>query len=263
MATPRRRVSDHSNANAISGITGREPGFLRAWGNSGALGIPATSHLGYCGDQGTNGQQNGTEDLAILSDLISGLAGETAPAICCELIEACGSLVGVLAAAKFRELPIPQLSDDVRHRLQYFAEALGSMLRQEALVAPIFSSSQALARYLQFEMAPLKRETFRVLFLDSANALLRDQTMWEGSVNRVQIHPREVVSVALETHASALVLVHNHPSGKATPSVEDIELTRRMVKACELLDIAVHDHLIVAKQEVFSMRAQHIVAFNT
>ena len=112
-------------------------------------------------------------------------------------------------------------------------------------------------------MAALKRETFRVLLLDNANTLLRDQTMWEGSVNRVQIHPREVISLALETNASALILVHNHPSGQPEPSVEDIRLTEQIVAACKLLDIAVHDHLIVARHAVFSMRRERRIAFST
>lgn len=180
-----------------------------------------------------------------------------------KLVDACGSLVGVLAAAKLRKLVIPDLSNEVRHRLQYFAEAIGSAWRHEALAAPIFATSQALATYLQFEMAALSRETFRVLFLDSGNQLIRDQTMWEGSVNQVQIHPREVVSLALETHATALILIHNHPSGRAAPSTEDIRLTQQIIHACKLLDIAVHDHLIVGKQDIFSMRSKHILAFNS
>ncbi len=185
-----------------------------------------------------------------------------APVLSKKLIEACGSLVGVLAAAKFRELSIPDVSDEVRRRLQYFAEAMSSMWRREALAAPIFATSQALVKYLQFEMATLKRETFRVLFLDSGNGLLRDQIMWEGSVNRVQIHPREVVSVALDVHASALILVHNHPSGRPDPSAEDVRLTQQIVAACKLLDITVHDHLIIARNDVFSMRRKRCLDFS-
>lgn len=263
MATPRRRVSDHSNADTISRSAGRKLGFLRSGGNPGALGVPAASRLDRCSDQGTNGYQNETDDLAILTDLIAGPAGEFAPDLSRKLIETCGSLVAVLAAAKTRELPTSLVSGQVRHRLQYLAETMGSGWRHEALAAPIFATSQALAKYLKFEMAALTKENFRVLFLDSGNRLIRDQTMWEGSVNRVQIHPREVVSLALETHSAALILIHNHPSGRAAPSAEDIRLTRQIIAACKLLDIAVHDHLIVGKQDIFSMRSKHIVAFTT
>lgn len=262
MATARRRISDHRAVDANRSTNGRKSGFLRLRSDSGAVGIPAASYIGHCNDQGTNGCQNDPEDLAILSDLIAGPAGELAPALSKKLIEACGSLVAVLVAAKIRELPT-SLSDQVRHRLQYFAETMGTAWRHEALAAPIFATSQALAKYLLFEMAALKRETFRVLFLNSENQLIRDQTMWEGSVNRVQIHPREVVSLALETHATALILIHNHPSGRAIPSTEDIRLTQQIIYACELLDIEVHDHLIVGKQDIYSMRSKHILAFTS
>lgn len=263
MATPRRRISDHCIGNAGDNNAGGKLSLLRSGSDSGAVGLPAASYSNHGNDPGTNGYQNETEDLAILSDLIAGPAGELAPALSRKLIDANGSLVGVLASAKCRELSLSDLSDVVRHRLQYLAEVMGTVWRQDALTAPIFATSQALATYLQFEMAPLKRETFRVLFLNSGNGLIRDQTMWEGSVNRVQIHPREVVSLALETHSSALILIHNHPSGRAAPSAEDIRITQQIIAACKLLDIAVHDHLIVGKQDIFSMRSKHIVAFTT
>ena len=263
MAAPRRRISDHGPVDAHRSLNGRKSGFLRSRSDPGTLGIPAASYIDHCNDQGTIGYQNETEDLAILSDLIAGPAGELAPVLSRKLIEICGSLVAVLAAAKIRELPSSLISDQVRHRLQYFAETMGSAWRREALAAPIFATSQALAKYLRFEMAALTRETFRILFLDSANRLIRDQTMWEGSVNRVQIHTREVVSLALETHSSALILIHNHPSGRALPSAEDVRLTQQIIAACKLLDIEVHDHLIVGKQDIFSMRSKHVVALST
>lgn len=260
MATPRRRLSDHCIVDTGDDDRGRKLGVLRARSDPRPMGIPAASYLDHCNDQGTDGQQNETDDLAILADLIAGPAGVMASDLSRKLIDDCGSLVGVLAAAKFRKLPTSDLSTQVRHRLQYVAEAIGSAWRHEALSAPIFATSKALATYLQFEMAMLTRETFRVLFLDCANQLIRDQTMWEGSINRVQIHPREVVSVALETHATALILIHNHPSGRMAPSAEDIRLTQQIIHTCKLLDIAVHDHLIVGKQGIYSMRSKHILA---
>ena len=262
MATPCRRISDHGIADSAGSAIGRKSCFLRSGGNTRAVGLSAASNFGHCSDQRGDCRQNELDDIAILSDLIAGPAGNNAPTLSRKLIEACGSLVGVLSTAKFREQSIPDVSDEVRHRLQYFADAMGSGWGREALAAPIFATSQALLNYLQFEMALLKRETFRVLFLDSGNGLLRDQTMWEGSVNRVQIHPREVVRLALEANASALIMVHNHPSGRSEPSAEDVRLTEQIVGACNLLDIAVHDHLIVARNKVFSMRREQRVAFS-
>lgn len=262
MATPRRRISDYGPVDADSGDAGTECGFIRSGSNPRALGLSATADLGVGHDTGSAGVQSEENDIAILSDLIAGPAGDVAPLLSRELIDRHGSLMGVLMTVKTSELSATEMSDDVRHRLEYFAGAMGAVWRQEVLTAPILAKSQTLAKYLQFEMASLKRETFRVLFLDAANRLLLDRVMWEGSVNRVQVHPREVVSLALKTHASALILVHNHPSGRAKPSQEDVRLTQQTVAACKLLDIAVHDHLIVARQHVFSMRSDQSLIFS-
>jgi DNA repair protein RadC len=92
-----------------------------------------------------------------------------------------------------------------------------------------------------------------VIFLDSANHLLLDRVMWEGTVNSVQAHPREIVRLALLNNASAIILAHNHPSGQMQPSREDVETTRDIVNACAALDIHVHDHLIVTRFGVRSI----------
>ncbi|MEP7350255.1 MAG: DNA repair protein RadC [Sphingorhabdus sp.] len=183
-----------------------------------------------------------------------------APVLSRRLMQTYGSLVGVLADPEGKALKT-ELPDAVRERLQYLGSMLGSAWQHEVQSAPVFANSQTLIRYLHFGMAALKREHFRVLFLDAANRLLLDEVMWQGSVNRVQVHPREVVRLALETQASALILAHNHPAGQSGPSAHDIQLTQQIIAACNLLDIIVHDHLIVTRQDVFSMRREHSLMF--
>jgi DNA repair protein RadC len=263
LATPRRRISDYRADNANSGSFGKKSSVICLGSDSRALGLSAAvdpRDRDHSGHAYSTSQQ---DEVEILSDLLAGPAGTAAPAVSEMLIKGYGSLVNILATVEKNELTVAELSVPVRRRLEYFGWAFSSAWRQQILTAPIFSNSNVLIKYLQFEMAALKRETFRVLFLDSGNRLMRDQIMWEGSVDRVQIHPREIVRVALEIQASALILAHNHPSGRAEPSKDDMRLTGQIIAACKLLDISVHDHLIIAHQDVFSMRRERSLVFST
>jgi len=93
-----------------------------------------------------------------------------------------------------------------------------------------------------------------VLFLDNKNGLIRDEVVHEGTVEHVPIYPREIAKRALQLDASAIIMVHNHPSGDASPSTDDIEMTKRVIAALAALDIAMHDHAIVGRNEVVSLR---------
>jgi DNA repair protein RadC len=116
------------------------------------------------------------------------------------------------------------------------------------------SSWSAVAAYCTNAMARLGTEQFRVLFLDRKNKLIRDEKMGEGTVDQAPVYPREVVRRALELQASALILVHNHPSGDPAPSAADVEMTRLIVEAARALEICVHDHLIVGRNGHTSLR---------
>lgn len=98
-------------------------------------------------------------------------------------------------------------------------------------------------------------EQFRILVLDTKNILVADEEQARGTVDHVPVYPREVVKRALELNAKALILVHNHPSGDATPSRADIEMTHRVARACEVLDLVLHDHLVIGKGQEVSFRA--------
>ena len=105
-------------------------------------------------------------------------------------------------------------------------------------------------------MAHRETEQFRVLYLDRKNVLIADEAQAQGTVDHVPVYPREVVKRALELNASALILVHNHPSGDPSPSQQDIEMTRQIEAAAQALGLTLHDHLIVGKSAELSFRAE-------
>lgn len=128
------------------------------------------------------------------------------------------------------------------------------LARAEASRRPVITSWTALLAYVRVALAGESREQFRALFLDKRNGLLRDELVAHGTVDHAPVYPREVVRRALEVSASALILVHNHPSGDPTPSRGDIEMTRKVVDAAALFDIVLHDHLVVGRDGVASFR---------
>lgn len=127
--------------------------------------------------------------------------------------------------------------------------------RTAAAARPVISSSPALLAYVRTELAGAPREEFRVLFLDKKNRLIRDERLGEGTVDHAPVYPREVVRRALELAASALILLHNHPSGDPAPSSADVEMTRQIVSAARALNLVVHDHLVVGREGVASLKA--------
>lgn len=127
-------------------------------------------------------------------------------------------------------------------------------LKGEALKGPILGNSKAVMDYLFAAMAHEPVEQLRILYLNTKNRLLLDETVVEGSINVAPIYPREIVRRALETGATALILAHNHPSGDPRPSSEDIRVTRLVAAAAGALDIRLHDHVIVARAGWISLR---------
>ncbi len=119
---------------------------------------------------------------------------------------------------------------------------------------PVLSSWSAVLDYCRAAMAFAEKEQFRILFLDKRNHLIADEMQQEGTVDHTPVYPRELVKRALELSATAVILVHNHPSGDPTPSTADIEMTRQIVDIATPLGIAVHDHIIVGKDGHASLR---------
>ena len=128
------------------------------------------------------------------------------------------------------------------------------MGQAKVLNRQILSSWSDVIAYCRTTMAHRKTEQFRILFLDRKNTVIADEEQSVGTVDHVPVYPREVAKRALELDATAIILVHNHPSGDPTPSDEDIEMTARIIHACSALGIVIHDHMIIGKDRETSFR---------
>jgi DNA repair protein RadC len=146
------------------------------------------------------------------------------------------------------------LSEVAAVALKTVEAAAVRLARQKARRKPVLGNWQALLDYCHAAMAAEKTERFHLIFLDTRNRILADEAQQRGTVDHTPVYPREVIKRALELGATALVLVHNHPSGDPSPSKADIEMTRRIVEAAETVGIAVHDHLIIGKGEHTSFK---------
>jgi DNA repair protein RadC len=124
---------------------------------------------------------------------------------------------------------------------------------------PVLSSWEALGDYLHAQMAHRRTEEVRILFLNAKNMLIANEALWQGSVDEASVHVREVIARAIALGATALIIVHNHPSGDPSPSQQDIRLTRDLVEAGRHMKVTVHDHVIVGAQGRTSMRAMGLM----
>jgi len=172
-----------------------------------------------------------------------------------QLLARFGSLGGVLGATPEELRTVKGVGEAVALDLKLLHEAALRMGREQVVRRPVISSWSALLAYVKTALAHEAREQFRVLFLDKKNQLIADEVMNRGTVDHAPVYPREVVRRALELSASAVILVHNHPSGDPSPSSADVDMTRQVVDAARPLRIAVHDHLVVARDGVASFRA--------
>jgi DNA repair protein RadC len=133
------------------------------------------------------------------------------------------------------------------------------LLRGKVANRAVLSSWSAILDYVRAAMAFSGIEQFRILFLDKKNQLIADEVQQEGTVDHTPVYPREVIKRALELGASAIVLVHNHPSGDPTPSLADIEMTKKIIEAGERLNIVIHDHVVVGRKGHFSFRTNGLI----
>jgi DNA repair protein RadC len=171
------------------------------------------------------------------------------------LIEKFGSYAEVLSAPYERLAEVPGVGDAAAAELKLVQASALRLQRANILNAPVLGSWSALVDYCRSAMAYLRTEQFRILFLDRRNRLIADEVQQEGTVDHTPAYPREIVKRALELDASALILVHNHPSGDVTPSQGDIEMTGRIVEAARTLNVTVHDHLVVGREGCSSFKS--------
>jgi DNA repair protein RadC len=171
------------------------------------------------------------------------------------LIARFGSFAGVLNAPEARLKEIEGAGEAVITELKLMRAGALRLMKQELVSAPLLSSWSQVLDYLRAAQGYEEREHFRVLFLDKKNRLIADEVQGQGTVDHTPVYVREVVKRALELSATAIVLVHNHPSGDPTPSRADIDMTRLIVEAARPLGVAVHDHVIVGRTGHASFRA--------
>ena len=171
------------------------------------------------------------------------------------LIGRFGSLGGVLSASPEQLTGQPGLSENTAVFLRAVREAGLRLIREEVIDRPVVTSWRQLIEYCHAAMAREAREQFRILFLDKKNRLIADEVQQEGTVDHTPAYPREIVKRALEVGATALILVHNHPSGDPQPSQADRDLTRQIVDAARPLGIVVHDHVVISRTGHTSFRA--------
>ncbi len=163
------------------------------------------------------------------------------------LIDRFGSFANAIAAPAREIAAVEGMGEASAAALKIVQAAALRLARAELRDRPVLSHWDALMAYLNAAMAREPVEQFRILFLDTKNHLLADEAQTRGTVNHTPVYPREVARRALELHATALILVHNHPSGDPTPSADDRAVTEQLVAAGRLLDIPVHDHVVIGR----------------
>lgn len=171
------------------------------------------------------------------------------------LIARFGSLNGVLNAGRADLEGVDGISETTATAIKVVQAAGLRMLKQDLTGRTLLNSWQRLLDYLQASMAHEKREHFRLLFLNKKNELIADEIQQSGTVDHTPAYPREIMKRALELGATALILVHNHPSGDATPSQADVDMTNLILAAAKPFGIIVHDHLIVSRNGVSSFKS--------
>lgn len=172
------------------------------------------------------------------------------------LLDTFGDFNGVVSAPVERLRTVKGIGEAVIVELKIIEAASHRLSRSRVMQRQVLSSWNALLEYCQATMAHRDTEQFRLFFLDTKNVLIADEEQAKGTVDHVPVYPREVVKRALELNASALILVHNHPSGDPTPSEADIVMTQKIQDAAEVMGITLHDHLIIGKSCELSFRSE-------
>jgi DNA repair protein RadC len=171
------------------------------------------------------------------------------------LLNAFGDFNRVVSAPPDRLRKVEGVGDAVAVELKVVEAAAQRLARSRVMQRPVVSSWQELIDYCHTAMAHRETEQFRVLYLDRKNVLIADEEQARGTVDHVPVYPREIAKRALELNASALILVHNHPSGDPTPSEADIAMTHRIRDAADVLGFVLHDHLIIGRSRELSFRS--------
>ena len=170
-----------------------------------------------------------------------------------------GSFASAISAPIPELASIEGLGDAGSAALKLIQAGAHRLVRADIQDRPILNDWQRLTDYLSAILSRERTEQFRVLFLDTRNRLIADEAQSRGTVNHTPVYPREVVKRALELHATAIILVHNHPSGDPTPSPDDRAMTTAIARAAEALAVTLHDHVIIGRGQSFSFRQEGLL----
>jgi len=209
---------------------------------------------------GAPAETSGHSDAELLRSLLAvALPTDRAARVAADLIARFGNYRGALRAGTKALRSAMNGDMGAVFLLKSVADAADRLARADIIEQPVLSSSSKLVGYLRTTMGHHRIERFRVIYLDPRNAIIADEEQQRGTVNRIQVYPREIMKRALELEATALLLVHNHPSGDPKPSKIDIRMTRDIQNAACMLDITLHDHIIVARGGHSSFRAMGLL----
>ncbi|MFT3986484.1 RadC family protein [Aestuariivirga sp.] len=220
--------------------------------------LPAPHFLGHrerLKDRFTTGGPDAMPDYELLEMVLFRAIrrGDTKP-IAKQLLARFGTFAEVLSAEPERLMKVKGVGEAVATELKIVHAAAMRLMRGKVINRPLLASWSAILEYVRAAMAFSDIEQFRVLFLDKKNQLIADEVQQEGTVDHTPVYPREVVKRALELGASNIVLVHNHPSGDPTPSMADLDMTKKIIEAGQRLGVAVHDHVVVGRKGHLSFR---------
>jgi DNA repair protein RadC len=175
------------------------------------------------------------------------------------LIARFGSFAEVLGAPINLLTEVNGVGEAVATELKLIHAAAQRMTKGEVAKKTVLSSWKAILDYCHVAMAYAEREQFRILFLDKKNQLIADEVQQEGTVDHTPVYTREVMKRALELSATAIILVHNHPSGDPTPSMADVDMTKKIISAGEKLNVIIHDHIIIGRNGHTSLRSAQLI----
>ena len=239
--------ADEATARSIPGQRGRMPSYI-------------TDHRKRLRERFMKGGAQALPDYELLElVLFRAIPRQDVKPLARRLLDKFGDFNGVISAPANRLREQHGVGEAVIQELKIVEAAAQRLARSRVMDRHVVSSWQQLIDYCHTTMAHRETEQFRVLYLDRKNVLIADEAQGQGTVDHVPVYPREVVKRALELNASALILVHNHPSGDPTPSESDIEMTQRVEAAARALSVTLHDHIIVGKSRELSFRAQGLL----
>jgi DNA repair protein RadC len=170
-----------------------------------------------------------------------------------------GSLKGIIDAESAELKTVDGISDHTASLFKLFKDVSALYLKQRAEEKPQISCTSELIGFCRTKLGGKKEEEFCVIYLDVQNQIMAFETMQKGTVNQANVYPRQVLENALKKKASAIILVHNHPSGHVRPSEADIRITKTIRETARMLDISVHDHLIIGDDRFFSFREEGLL----